>query len=65
MAGHALGSYASVHMGRDPPNQHWEEQVGVPMLGTTVSYEGGLGAHVEAGPALKRSWVVANTTRQS
>ncbi len=62
---HALGSYASVCMGRDTPNQSWGEQVGVPMLGTTVSYEGGLGAHVEAGPAIKMSWVVANTTRQS
>jgi hypothetical protein len=35
------------------------------MMGLTVSYEGGLGAHGEAGPALKRGWGLSNTTNQS
>jgi hypothetical protein len=61
---YALGSYASVHKGRDTPNQPWEEQVGVPMLGLTVSCEGGLGAHGDACHALQMSWVLANTTNQ-
>jgi hypothetical protein len=62
---HALGSYASVHMGKDTPNQPWEEQVGVPMMGLTVSYEGGSGAHGDACLALQMSWVMDNTTNQS
>jgi hypothetical protein len=39
---YALGSYASVHKGRDTPNQPLEEQVGVLVVGLTVSYEGGM-----------------------